>query len=351
MYAGKMLRALILVMAVFLAQGKTAYAHERWFVTEGRHAAERHSLDWTNLLVIFGAVLLVAAAVIVHRSVWSRKLQVLSERAQRSLPGGIEWRVVAFLTGMVMIANSLTGVFLANNLMLQDPSLLMLGAVTQALIGMLLISQISFLLPGLLMLGFALPLAAIQFSPVLMADYIVEFVALGLAFTFFGIGSVRLDRLLSKRLKLNISRYSHLPLPIIRIGMGLTLAVLALSNKLLSPDMALTFLDKHDFNFLQTLGFTGFTNLHFVFAAGVTEVALGLLLVFGIATRFVASAMAALLLTTMAILGPVELAGHLPLLGITAVLIFKGPGRLRLSGAAARTVPEARNAGAVAQAQ
>lgn len=325
MRGGVIVMALALGLSSFLAQGSVVHAHERWFVKEGQHAGERIPMDMISLVVIAGAILLMTLAFAVSRSALSRRLEGLFNRLQRSSPQGVEWRVVAMLAGIVLVANALSGVFLAANLVLPD-NMIVVGSVAQALIGVVLFSQVSFVIPGVLILMVALPLAIIHFAPELLVDYVVEFVALALAMVLFGMRASYVDRRIWAWTKIDTSRYIHLAVPVIRIGVGITLVILALHNKLLSPDMALTFLDKHDLNFMRLLGFASFDNLHFVFAGGVVELTLGVLLVLGIATRFVAVAIAGLLVTTMAILGPVELVGHLVLLGVIALLVYRGSG-------------------------
>lgn len=324
--------ALALSLA-FLGRQSAAYAHEGWFVEKGEHAGEYFSLDWIMLLIAGGVILFLASAAAIERHSWLCRLAGLCGKAQGFLPAGIEWRLVAFLSGAMLIANSVTGVFLAPNLALSSPELVVLGGVAQAVVGFLLLTQFSFLIPGLAILVIALPLAAIYLEPALLVDYLVEFVALGAALVFFGMRSSVLDRFICRRLGYCRSHSQHLPVTVVRIGLGLSLVILALHNKLLSPDLALTFLDKHDFNFLPYLGLTEFSNLHFVFAAGMMEVALGLLLASGIATRFAAASMAMFMLTTMAVLGLGELVGHLPLLGIAILLLYRGPGQYHLATA------------------
>ncbi len=90
--------------------------------------------------------------------------------------------------------------------------------------------------------------------------------------------------------------------------------------------MALTFLDEFNLNFMPYLGFAGFSNLHFVFAAGVAELTIGLMLVSGIATRFVTAVLSIFFLATWVIVGQAELVGHLPLFGLALLLILHGSG-------------------------
>src|SRR3990172_1737320 len=128
---------LALSPAFYLAQVSAAYAHEGWFVEQGQHSGEYFSLDWIMLLVTVGAVMFVASATTIDRLTWSRKLRELCDQGQRCLPAGIEWRVVAILSGAMLIANSLMGVYLAPNLVLPSWELVVLGGVVQAVVGLL----------------------------------------------------------------------------------------------------------------------------------------------------------------------------------------------------------------------
>ncbi|MAE10748.1 MAG: hypothetical protein CL876_02285 [Dehalococcoidales bacterium] len=348
-------KALMLASVLFLIQASPAFAHERWSVDQdGQHAGESHWLDWPNLGIISGGLLLIVLVILAQRSAWYRKFELRFEKLQQTLPKGLEWRFVAVLAAVMLIAYAVTGVFLAPDLLLpgvtvtvhsgaqitrailSGDSLLYwnpstFGSLAQLLLGIVLLSQASFLIPGVLILVVALPMAVFYFAPDLLIDYVVEFAALAFAFIFFGMGASSLDRRIATRLKLDPSRYAKLPILIIRIGLGLTLVILALHNKLLDPNMALTFLDTHYLNFMQLMGFTGFTDIRFVFAAGIVELAVGVLLIFGIATRFVAAIVFVVMGTTIVILGPDELIGHLPIMGIVALLLYRGSGGFRLA--------------------
>ena len=350
-----MVRALVLAIFLFLIQGSPAYAHERWFVDQdGQHIGESHWLDWLNLVIIFGGLLLIVLVILAGRSTWYHKIEERFEKLQQTLPKGVEWRFVAFLAAVTLIANAVTGVFMAPDLLLPGVTVTVhssvqiarsflsgdsplywnastLGGIAQLLLGVVLLSQTSFLIPGVLILVIALPMAVFYFVPDLLIDYVVELVALAFALIFFGMGASSIDRRIAVRLKLDPSRYAKLPVPIIRIGVGLTLVILALHDKLLAPNMALTFLDTHYLNFMELMGFAGFTDIRFVFAAGIVELAVGILLIFGIATRFVAAIVFVLMGVTMAILGIVELFGHLPIMGIALLLLYRGSGGFHLA--------------------
>ncbi len=334
--------AISMALVESIASLHAAHAHETWFVKNGQHAGEHFSMDLTYLLVIIGAASVAFSALAIQRTGWFRTLDAFVTKAQRWLPSGIQWRIVAGLTGIMLIANSITGVFLAPDFILPGDGLVILGGMIQLVIGLLLISQISLSLAGALIIMVAIPVAGMYAPGEFLIDYGVEYIALGLAFFFAGLDSeaVRLDYHLGKSAIAPLwrrwggricsmggaSEFAHLPLPIIRAGLGLVLIVLSMHHKLTDPNIALTFLDKYQLNFMPQLGLTGFTNLHFVFAAGMAEATLGLLLFAGITTRFVSAGLAIFFLTTLFLLGPIELVGHLPLIGITLMLVCQGSG-------------------------
>jgi hypothetical protein len=237
------------------------------------------------VLVLIGALCLAAALWVIHRQ--NRRLPYASLRDRLSRGSGlIEWRVVAVLGGLMLLDNVRTGVFLAPNLVLPDPALVVIGAVAQALLAVILIFQISFVISGLLIVV-ALLLAGLYFPAPVLLDYLFEFGFLAAALIAVGPQLSAVDRRIFRIFEVDRYRFESLPVPLIRIGVGLTLVVLAIHNKLLSPALVLAFLAEHDFNFMPKLGFTGFSNLHFALAAGVMELVLGVLLLAGIATRAV----------------------------------------------------------------
>ncbi len=313
----------------FLAPMSKAQAHVRWFTEEKDAYADQHfPRDLTNALILAGAVSFIALAVYFSRAKWAAKVSARFEEVSRSVKG-LDWRLVAFLSGVMLIANSIMGVFLAPNLDLPNESLQYVGRAAQMIVGVLLLGQISFSIPGILIL-LTLGATAILVPLNTLVDYVFEFVALAIALIGIGPGFCPLDRRLFKKSGKDTERLTHLSLPIIRIGVGLTLVILAIHNKLLNPGLVLAFLDEFNLNFMPYLGFTEFTNLHFAFAAGVAELTIGLLILFGVATRFVTVVLSIFFFITLFVIGPIELIGHLPLIGIAVLLILRGGGQYRL---------------------
>lgn len=115
-------------------------------------------------------------------------------------------------------------------------------------------------------------------------------------------------------------------LSILRVGTGATLMILGLSEKILAPQYGLNFLDGHNWNFMQALGFN-FSDYLFTISAGSVEFLFGLIFVLGIMTRLNALVVAVVFTIPLFILGPIELTGHLPhFTAIILLLLFGGGG-------------------------
>lgn len=311
-----------------LAMETPAFAHIRWFVDQGRDFPEQsYAMDLTSWLIIAGAIGFFAFSWWAHRSCNNLPVRQQLERAAPVLEL-VMWRIVAALAGLMLIINSVMKVYLAPNLSLTGEAVTWFGLLAQGLVGALLLLQISFAISGLLVYV-ATALALFNNSPGLMIDYVFEFAALGLSLILIGPHLSALDKRVFRLAKIDPEPYRHLPLPIIRIGVGITLIILAIHNKFMNPAMAVAFLEEYNLNFMPYIGFENFTKVHYAFSAGVAELTIGILVLFGIATRFVIAVLAVFFVCTLIILAPVELIGHLPLFGIAFLLIGCGGGRLR----------------------
>lgn len=123
----------------------------------------------------------------------------------------------------------------------------------------------------------------------------------------------------------NLSEHA---LPLLRIFTGLNLMVLGFTEKILSPGLALNFLSHYQWNFMQRLGFVQYTDYWFAFSAGVVEFLFGLFLALGLITRLTTLTLAVFLGTTLVLLGPIELLGHLPHFSIALLLLTFGSKRI-----------------------
>jgi len=321
---------------MFALSATQAQAHIRWFtdVPDDRFGGLGYPVDALSAAITAGVLAFAFFAWRVHRTGNSAGL---GARLQRLADGlrYYDWRIgVLGMSGLLLIYNALSGDFLAENLAAAGP-LTWIGTGLQALLGVLLVFQITCVLPGILILVVtaALPVfLAIGWLPVPapdLLDYFFELLALGAALILIGPMLCALDRRYTPA-ALRVGdddRAMQRAIFILRLGVGLTLIVLAIRNKLLDPALSLTFLEQHDFNFMRLMGFESFSNLHFAYAAGILELTFGLLILFGIATRFSVACLSFFFVLTLFLLGPRELVGHAPIIGIAVIFILRGGGR------------------------
>jgi uncharacterized membrane protein YphA (DoxX/SURF4 family) len=122
-----------------------------------------------------------------------------------------------------------------------------------------------------------------------------------------------------------VAPYKKYALSILRLGTGVTLMVLGLSEKILAPELGTNFLSLHHWNFMHELGLP-FSDYLFTLSAGSVELLFGLIFVLGIATRLNALVVAVVFSIPLFILGPIELAGHLPHFAAIVLLLLFGNG-------------------------
>lgn len=88
----------------------------------------------------------------------------------------------------------------------------------------------------------------------------------------------------SKETSFVYKKFHNHAVEIVRLGTGISLIVLAFTEKLLYPELSLAFLDIHHWNFMQAI-FPWFTNNLFVLSTGFAEMIFGILFIMGYITR------------------------------------------------------------------
>jgi uncharacterized membrane protein YphA (DoxX/SURF4 family) len=129
----------------------------------------------------------------------------------------------------------------------------------------------------------------------------------------------------SSMLKTKLAPFKAYGLSMLRIGTGVALVVLGFSEKILTPEFGLNFLMQHDWNFLQLIGLN-YSDYLFVLSAGLVEILFGLVFILGILTRLNALVATIVFTIPLFILGPIELAGHLPHFAAIILLLLFGSG-------------------------
>ncbi len=122
------------------------------------------------------------------------------------------------------------------------------------------------------------------------------------------------------------ARYWRIAPLLLRLGAGISIAVLAFTEKLIDPALAEAFLKTHQsFNVAQLIGLTWFNNERFILAAGAVELTIGLALISGILPKIVVFGMFVPFNLALPFLPPSELLGHLPIFAVMYTILFLPP--------------------------
>lgn len=117
-------------------------------------------------------------------------------------------------------------------------------------------------------------------------------------------------------------------LTLLRVMVGGSLIILAFTEKLARPDLAMAFLrDYPAFNMLETLGL-GVSDEMFIRMAGATELLFGLLIISGALPQLAVIVAGIPFNATLFFLGSSELIGHLPIYGAMLALLVYGSNRI-----------------------
>lgn len=312
------MKYLSLLPIVLLSISNHVNAHVRWFVQqEERITPISFNTDNTTMLITLGAALFIAFCIYIERS--SRHQGVINSLLNKKFNlHNAEWWFLVVALAAMFIANITQGHSLAPNIMFAAGDQ-WLATYPQLILALTIL--VSPMLAGVLifvyfsLLGFHVPVQ-------ILGDYVFEFA--GIAFALIACGPR-----VSKLDKLFVNAYPQFDIlsldngaRLLRFLIGLQLLVLAIHNKLLDPGLVLVFVRENPFyNFMPYLGFSDFSNLHFVYSAGIAEATFGILLIFNVAQRFVTLIVGVIFATTAIITGLHELIGHLPIFGIAAVLL------------------------------
>jgi uncharacterized membrane protein YphA (DoxX/SURF4 family) len=145
---------------------------------------------------------------------------------------------------------------------------------------------------------------------------------LGIAIFLFliGRGPLSLDRIRGVKPPVKDPLVPAAALALLRILMGFGIAYSALTEKLLNPSLSQALLDAHPV--LNVLRPVGVPDPVFIWLAGTTELAVGLVIMSGQITRPAMAVGASLFTISLFYFGWLELLGHLPFFGIMLLLLI-----------------------------
>ncbi len=294
-------------------------AHVRWFAHETTAARPYSITDLPVTLSIIIVLIVVFIGIYLEKKLKTPKwFDVLMEKWA---PNILSFASIGF--GLSFL------IFTYNEFVFAPPlhthDILLLGI--QGLAGAMILFGIYERVAGLLLL-ILFSLSINEFGFVNVMD---TFEMLGFAVYAMIIGRPKfkiIDTDIFLKLRHKLHPYG---LPLLRVGTGLNLMILGFSEKILDPSLTADFLSKYHWNFMQMLGFHSYSDYWFAYSAGVSEALFGLFFLLGIVTRTTTLSLAVFLVTTLYLLGPVELMGHLPHFSIAIGLIIPGSGsRLKI---------------------
>jgi hypothetical protein len=325
------------VAAGLLLAPATAAAHEKWFTDPTAYPIRLDLLiSWPVALALVSAAAALGALWLLRRVVgdplWPNPAWL--QPVQASAPA-----VIGIQTAISLIFMAVQGWLFSPVLVLpQNVFGLGLGALV-VLISLSFVTGWFTRVGGGLLI--AVTLLTFVMYPVAYALEQLLFLGIGVYFLLIGRGLFQPAWSLARRLAKVWRPYQALALPALRIGTGLSILVLAFTEKLINPGLALAFLQTHPmFNFTRLLGLTWFTDERFIVAAGVVEATIGVLLIAGVLPRVVILLMWVPFNIAIPLLPPVELLGHLPVLAVMYVVFLQGPGHVT-SLSAGEPIPEA----------
>lgn len=328
--------ALLLVAALALCP-LPALAHERWFVDNEEAYPLRPELLFSPAVLIgllasagvIGALLLIrrlAGGDNMFPRVWFLR------RFDPSAPV-----VIAIQAAIALIYVAVNQRYFAVNLELPANVLGYLLAGAQVAVAFSFIGGVLTRAGSALLIVLAL-LTGVLFGPIAMLEQSI-YVGIALYLGIMGRG-LREPGGTRPALSLRLDRYRPLAPSLLRIFAGLTVVVLAFSEKLLNPALGAAFLQEYPhFNIARSLGSGWFTDERFVLAAGVVELAIGAALISGVLPRLVIIGMFVPFNVPLPFLPATELLGHLPIFAVMYVLLFHQPA-MRVDAPEGPTVEE-----------
>jgi uncharacterized membrane protein YphA (DoxX/SURF4 family) len=309
--------ALILALPVLATS-----AHERWFVPND----EQPGTDWGALISLPVLLALLAGSATIVLLRW------LQQRLGDPL-----WPRPAFFQRMEPSAPAILGVqaavtliFEASRLDLFAPNIELPENVVGVTLAILaVVAAFSFITGvltrwGAIVIGL-LWLSCFAFVPPIEVFEQTLWLGIAVYLAAVGRGVVRIDSREEEDRSQLTDRLLPWALPALRVSVGITVVVLAFSEKLLNVELGELFLEEYPkFNVLGWAGIDWFTDERFVLLIGVIETMAGCALIAGYLPRLVILGLWIPFNLGIAFLPPQELIGHLPILASMYVLLVRG---------------------------
>ncbi len=336
--------SLVFVFLILIALPSPALAHERWFVENPNSYQLDFNLifSWqVGFTLLFGGSVTLAAWFLAQRyRIWHRNrnpnpnqenvLAGISEKRLRRVYSYLPL-LLAVHTAVPLLVNGFQLQLFAPNLKMEPNLLSGLVSLAEVMIALALVYGVftEYAAVGLVVLyGLSFILSPFLHIPAILLPEQCHYIGIALFLFIMGRGPFSADALLGRRAHPD-PRLVTFALPILRWSVGLSIIILAFTEKLLNPLLGQAFLgQKINFNLGSSLGFT---NELFIFIAGIIEFTFGCLLISGAFPRLIIISLWIPFNLTLPYLGWIELAGHLPIYAVMLILLIVGPGSRRLA--------------------
>jgi len=289
-------------------------AHVKWFTDPRTHPTQYDLLLSWPVIAAFATALAATgvAWVIQHRVPEPKAISSLERFAET---GPLALRIAL---GVALLAAAAADWLFVPSLVLDDDAAGLALRAVEVLCGLLILG-------GLFTRYAALVLAAL--GVVAMVPFSIESILeqvhiLGIAVYLFieGPGPVSLDARRHATPPLQHQKAPAAAINLLRIAMGFGIAYGALTEKLLNPPLSQALLDQSPF--LNALRPLGVSDPVFIWLAGATELAIGIVILSGQITRPVMAVGFGLFTVTLVVFGLPEFIGHLPFYGILLTLFI-----------------------------
>lgn len=266
------MKKIFYILGLFLPL--TTSAHVKWFVDSDEVVKTSHgTMDFYSFgsLEVIVWIFIVFIAVLFFKYIDKKipepkKIQDFAYKNQKNIN-----RIAQTILGLFLITVSfIWKIIIIPEIHVAD-TLTVVVAGVQVLIGLMYVFNIKPKVASVGLMAFCLNL--IVFTGVV--SLLENAMLLSLAVYFFIIHSE------SDSFANRMKKYA---VEIVRMGTGISLIVLAFTEKLLYPELSLKFLEIYKWNFMTTI-FPWFSDKLFVLSTGFAEIIFGILFIFGYMTR------------------------------------------------------------------
>jgi len=315
---------------MLFAGASQASAHEKWF-----REAETYVLRWDLFfrplpLAFVGAVLLTTlAAWFVFR--WlGRGFVPGPERFgatadRRAALYGLIPAILGIHVAVPMLVSGVNGELFTPNNKLPGGWVYLLGLVQMGIALAIFYGALTRIAAVALAVLWFAGIFIIGLEQMLESSMYLGFAAF---FFFAGRGPISIDRLILPRLEPSANLMEK-AIPALRTGLGLSLMVVAFTEKFANIPLASDFLQRYPLNFTAALGIP-MSNETFILCAGAVEMLVGLWILLDIFPREIILIAWIPINLTLTVFNWTELIGHLPIYGTLAVLLIWSLGRENL---------------------